>query len=170
MLTGAGEAEIARFIADYGLIRSDVDQLERWSALDGTSVDLVAADDPRHPDTLGTGHPLRRIVYGVADAASLDAIAAELGKDQAITRRADGSFDAIDPLGFAISFQLTCRQQLAIAPEPMNVPAPPRSARSTSWAAMPGSCRNCARCRISRCSCPIWRRWRRSISAASVSA
>jgi catechol 2,3-dioxygenase-like lactoylglutathione lyase family enzyme len=127
VLAGKGDAAAAKFITDYGLKRVDAAGLEpgsveRYEAADGTSIDLVAADDPAHPDTLGTGNALRRSVYGIADMASLDAIADELGKDQPIVRRADGSFDAMDPLGFALAFQLTCRRPIAMAAEAINVP------------------------------------------------
>lgn len=132
VMAGAGSAETAKFITDYGLVRVEAGGIERYEAADGTSIDLVAADDPAHPDTLGTGNTLRRTVYGVADMASLDAIAAELGKDQAIVRRADGSFDAMDPLGFALAFQLTCRRPIDMPAETINVPgAAPQRAPNT---------------------------------------
>ncbi|MDE2619918.1 MAG: hypothetical protein KGL54_07115, partial [Sphingomonadales bacterium] len=132
VFAGAGNPEVAKFLGDYGLTRAETTGVERYEAADGTSIDLVAEDDPAYPDTLGTGNRLRRIVYGVADAASLDAIAAELGKDQPIVRRADGSFDAVDPLGFALAFQLTCRRAIAMPAESLNVPgAAPQRAVNT---------------------------------------
>lgn len=125
VFTGAGREDVAKFLGDYGLVPVAADGVERYEAADGTSLDLVGDDDPAWPDTLGTGKALRQIVYGVADAAALDAIAAELGKDGPIVRRADGSFDARDPLGFALRFQVTCRRAIDLPAETLNAPGAP---------------------------------------------
>jgi len=125
VFAGAGRADIAKFLADYGLERVAAEGAERYAAADGTSIDLVGEDDPAFPDTLGTGKSLRRIVYGVADAAALDAVHAELAKDGPIARRADGSFDTIDPLGFALTFQVTIRTAIDLPAETLNSPGAP---------------------------------------------
>lgn len=129
-----GDEGVAKYLGDYGLTLVGGPQgVERWIALDGTAIDLVDADDPAYPNTLGTPNKLRRIEYGVADVATLDAIAAKLGVTE---RVADGSVDTVDPMGVALRFQLTCRKPLDLAAETINVPgAPPQ--RPVNQVALP---------------------------------
>lgn len=47
---------------------------------------------------------LRKTVLAVADAATLDAIAAGLGKDRGVKRLADGSLESVDDAGFTLGF------------------------------------------------------------------
>jgi len=118
-----GDEAAARFLGDYGLKRVDgPDGVERWEALDGTGIDLVSADDAAYPNTLGTPNRLRRIEYGVADAATLDAIAAELG----VTQRGEGgAVDTVDPMGVSLRFQVSCRRPIALPAETLNAPGAP---------------------------------------------
>jgi catechol 2,3-dioxygenase-like lactoylglutathione lyase family enzyme len=64
---------------------------------------------------------LRETVYGVADAATLDAIEAELKRDRAITR-ADGVLRCVDDMGFALAFQVSVRRPFALPAETVNAP------------------------------------------------
>jgi catechol 2,3-dioxygenase-like lactoylglutathione lyase family enzyme len=79
-------------------------------------------DDHRLPAPLETGAMLRETVYGVADAASLDAIEAELRRDREVTRDAQGVVRARDDMGFALAFQLSARRPLKLAAESVNAP------------------------------------------------
>ena len=49
----------------------------RFEAEDGTAIVLRRKDDPSLPPSLGTASMLRKTTYGVADTATLEAIAAE---------------------------------------------------------------------------------------------
>ena len=69
----------AEYFTDYGLTPVGDG---RFEALDGTSVVIKPREDASLPAPLETGSMLRKTVYGVADTATLDAIAAELGKDR----------------------------------------------------------------------------------------
>lgn len=111
-------AACGQYLVDYGL--SDVGN-GRYEALDGTAVVIRHRDDSTLPPGLGTASLLRETVYGVADAATLDAIAAELGRDRAVTRQ-DGVLRCHDDMGFALAFQLTVRRPLALAAETVNAP------------------------------------------------
>ncbi len=112
----------SKFLSDFGLTRVAAEGvLERWETLNGCSIDLVAPDDATWPNILGTENSLRRVIYGVADAETLDALAIELGKDREIIRRADGSFDTVDAVGVPIGFQVTVRRELDLPPEPVNI-------------------------------------------------
>ncbi len=111
-------AACGQYLVDYGL--SDVGN-GRYEALDGTAVVIRHQDDSTLPPGLGTASLLRETVYGVADAATLDAIAAELGRDRTVTRQG-GVLRCHDDMGFALAFQLTVRRPLALAAETVNAP------------------------------------------------
>jgi catechol 2,3-dioxygenase-like lactoylglutathione lyase family enzyme len=112
-------AACSQYLSDYGL--ADVGG-GRFEALDGTAVVIAPQDDPSLPAPLGTASMLRKTIYGVADAASLDAIAAELGTDREVRRLPDGSIEAHDDAGFLLGFQLTVRRPLELAAEAINAP------------------------------------------------
>jgi len=116
-------AACAQYLADYGLKPVDVNQDGgRFEALDGTAIILARKDDPRLPAPLGTATMLRKTVYGVADQQALDAIAAELERDRAVRRLADGSLESVDDMGFALGFQVTVRRPLDLPAEAVNAP------------------------------------------------
>ncbi len=129
----------SQYLRDFGLARvghpddgagDDGDRdAHVFEALDGTGVILRRRDDPALPPPLGTATMLRQQIYGVRDAAALDAIAVELGKDRAVTRAADGAVDSIDDHGFALRFQVTVRRALDLPGERINSPgsAPQRA-------------------------------------------
>jgi catechol 2,3-dioxygenase-like lactoylglutathione lyase family enzyme len=114
-------AACGRYLIDYGLRDAGGG---RYEALDGTAVVIRAKDDPSLPPGLGTASLLRETVYGVADAATLDAIEAELRRDREVTRR-DGVLRCTDDMGFALAFQVSVRRPLALAAESVNAPGAP---------------------------------------------
>lgn len=111
-----------QYLRDYGLRDAGGD---RYEALDGTAVVLRAHDDPALPPGLGTTSFLRETVYGVADAATLEAIATELSRDRTVHRGADGAVSVRDDTGFALRFQRTQRRMLQMAAECVNAPGAP---------------------------------------------
>jgi catechol 2,3-dioxygenase-like lactoylglutathione lyase family enzyme len=119
-------AACSQYLSDYGLAPVAGG---RFEALDGTAVVVAHKDDTTLPAGLGTASMLRKTVYGVGDAATLQAIAEELGRDREVKRLADGSIEAVDDMGFAIGFQLTVRRALALPAEAINAPgaAPQRA-------------------------------------------
>lgn len=108
-----------RYFTDYGLTPAGDG---RFEALDGTSVVIRPRDDASLPAALETGSMLRKTIYGVADKATLTAIAAELGKDRDVKTLADGSLETVDDLGFALGFQVTVRKALDLPGEVINAP------------------------------------------------
>ena len=119
-------AACERFFTDYGLKPAGNGTFE---ALDGTSVVIRARDDESLPAPLETGSMLRKTIYGVADQATLDRIADELGKDRDVNTLDDDSIESVDDLGFAIGFQVTVRNELDLPAELVNSPgAPPQRA------------------------------------------
>ncbi|MCC8393586.1 VOC family protein [Paraburkholderia sp. MMS20-SJTR3] len=116
-------AACTQYLTDYGLTPIGVSEAGgRFAALDGTAIVIRRRDDPGLPPALGTATLLRETVYGVADAATLEAIARELGKDREVRRRADGSLASVDDAGFALAFQVTVRKPLALPGEASNAP------------------------------------------------
>jgi catechol 2,3-dioxygenase-like lactoylglutathione lyase family enzyme len=107
-----------QYLIDYGL--KDLGG-GRFEALDGTSIVIRDQDDASLPAGLGTSSMLRETVYGVADAASLDAIEAELRRDRKVTRH-DGVVRCVDDMGFALAFQRSVRRPIALAAETVNAP------------------------------------------------
>jgi catechol 2,3-dioxygenase-like lactoylglutathione lyase family enzyme len=116
----------ARFLEDYGLTPVGVSASGgRFEAEDGSAVVLARADDPSLPPSLGTTSALRKTVYGVADDATIAAIAEELGRDRAVRRLADGSIEAQDDMGFMLGFQVTRRRAIHTPAETVNSPGSP---------------------------------------------
>ncbi len=113
----------SQYLVDYGLVpvaRSAAGG--RFEAADGTHITVARKDDPGLPAGLGTASLLRKTIYGVADAATLAAVGAELGRDREVRRLADGALETVDDMGFALGFQVTVRRPIAMAAEAINAP------------------------------------------------
>lgn len=120
-------ATCSRYLTDYGLQPVGATAAGgRFEALDGTAVLLAHQADPTLPPALGTQSFLRKTIYGVKDAATLDAIAAELGRDREVTRLADGSLESTDDMGFTLGFQISVRRPLQLEGEISNAPGAPQ--------------------------------------------
>lgn len=115
-------AACRQYLVDYGLKEAVAG---RFEALDGTAVVVAAADDPALPPAMGTASMLRKTVYGCADQATVDAIAAELSKDREVRRLQGGAIESVDDLGFTLGFQVTVRRPLALPAETVNAPGAP---------------------------------------------
>ena len=112
-----------QFLADYGLqVKDRTAAAARLCALDDTCIIVRHKDDPGLPAAMGPGNKLRKTTYGVQDASTIEAIAAELGKDRQVARFADGSIASVDDQGFAIGFEVTHRKALQLAAEHINAP------------------------------------------------
>lgn len=112
-------AACAQYLTDYGL---EPVGGGRFEALDGTAVVIAAADDPALPPGMGTASMLRKTVYGCADEATVNAIAAQLLKDREVRRLPDGSIESVDDLGFTLGFQVSVRRPLDLPGETVNAP------------------------------------------------
>lgn len=111
-------AACRQYLVDYGLRDAGHD---RFEALDGTAIVIRDKDDATLPPGLGTASMLRETVYGVADAATLQAIATELSRDRSVTQQ-DGVVRALDDMGFALAFQVSVRRPLSLPAETVNAP------------------------------------------------
>ncbi|WP_257449771.1 VOC family protein [Archangium lipolyticum] len=119
-------AACCQYLLDYGLRGVDVNaQGGRFEALDGTHIVIKHHSDPSLPPAMGTASQLRETVYGVADNATLELIATELGRDREVRRDAHGRLHTVDDMGFALAFQVTVRRPLTLAGETVNAPGNP---------------------------------------------
>jgi hypothetical protein len=87
-------AGCSQYLLDYGLERA-TDHPHHYVALDGTGVELFAADADHLPPA-PNGCQMRKCVMGVADAETLQAIARELERDREVRRLPDGSLQSVD--------------------------------------------------------------------------
>src|SRR6202158_1348588 len=87
----------SRYLTDYGLKPVSVTGMGgTFEGLDGTSVTIRGKDDMSLPPPLGTASMLRKTTYGVADAATLAAVGAELRGDREVRTLADSSIESVD--------------------------------------------------------------------------
>jgi catechol 2,3-dioxygenase-like lactoylglutathione lyase family enzyme len=112
-------AGAARYLTDYGLTAAPGG---RFEALDGTAIVVTEARDPNLPAPPAPGCRLRKTVMGVADAATLEDIAAELSRDREVRRRPNGSIESFDDSGFVIGFQITRKTLFTLPGEISNAP------------------------------------------------
>lgn len=115
-------AACAQYLTDYGLEPVGGD---RFEALDGTAIVLAHKDDAGLPAPMPTATMLRKTIYGVADQATLDRIADEIGRDREVRTLADGSLEAVDNAGFTLGFQITVRRPITLPAESVNAPGAP---------------------------------------------
>lgn len=112
-----------RCASDYGLkLIERAPSGASFEALDGTGIQLRKAGDASLPAATAATPNLRETRYGVADAATLQAIGAELGKDRAVETLAEGILRSSDDDGYPISFALTLRRKLSGPLYGINVP------------------------------------------------
>lgn len=116
-----------QYFTDYGLKPTGDGCLQ---ALDGTSVVIKDKADSTLPPALESGAMLRKTVYGVADASTLDEIERELSTDRDVKRSDDGSIELVDDLGFVLGFQVTVRRALDLPGETINSPGAPIQRRA----------------------------------------
>lgn len=112
-----------QYLLDYGLKEVDASGAgASYEALDGSAVVLRHASDATLPPLDAPSPNLRETIYGVADAATLAAIAANLATDREVRTDAEGTLHTVDDGGFGIGFRVT-RRRVIVAPRiGINVP------------------------------------------------
>ncbi|MBZ0129153.1 MAG: VOC family protein [Rhodobacteraceae bacterium] len=107
------------FLVDYGLASVGNG---RFTALDNTAITVREKSDPSLPAPLKTATMLRQTIWGVEDQATLDQIEAELSRDRAVAKAADGTLSCKDDSGFELAFRITRRTVLNLPAELINSP------------------------------------------------
>ena len=111
-------ARCVKYFEDFG-----AEAVERGSqgatfrTLENQTIEVRAAGDAALPPALEPGSTLRLAVWGVDDAAGLEAIGAELSKDREVRRDAAGMLHTKDDSGIPIAFRVA-------QPTPLKVDAP----------------------------------------------
>ena len=120
LLYGVDDLDVcARFYDDFGLEAVERDAAGvRYRLPEGSSFILRKSDDPSLPPAFLNGQGPREIIWGVDTQASLDAVAAELGRDREVRTDPDGTLHARDDAGINIGFRLFDRQALGVAGAP----------------------------------------------------
>ena len=96
-----------RYFEDWGL--QAVERGANGAAFrmpSGQSIVVRSATDTALPAANENGSTLREAIWGVDDAASLEQIGAELGRDRDVKRDNEGGLHARDDAGFAIGFRV----------------------------------------------------------------
>ena len=159
-----------RFFADWGLAAvSDDPACQVWETLNGARVRVCRPDDAALPPPMEAGPTMREVVWGVADAAALDAwgplITSEL--DQIGQRRGASEPDTVSilssvtsspafmlsykvgaPVGSTPTILMPGRTALAAAATPAIRPPPPIATTSVSAIGI------CARISSANVPCP----------------
>jgi catechol 2,3-dioxygenase-like lactoylglutathione lyase family enzyme len=73
---------------------------------EGSTVRVRKIDDPSLPKPFAPGPGLRELVWGVDSERTLDRLAADLGRDRALTIDNDGTLHTNDDAGLAIGFRV----------------------------------------------------------------
>jgi hypothetical protein len=124
-----------RYFEDWGLpsVEKGANGAE-FRMASGQSVVIRPASDAALPAAPDGGSTLREAIWGVEDAASLEAIGAELARDREVRKDARGGLHARDEAGFAIGFRHMSKgsKKGSAAASRMNRPFDPeRRARPT---------------------------------------
>jgi catechol 2,3-dioxygenase-like lactoylglutathione lyase family enzyme len=118
-------AEATQFAADWGLARANSSNasLVRFHALDGSEIEIVAADtaDPACRP-VGADSGVNEITWGVSDPAGLTELAKELGRDREVRFDEAGVLHATDDLGIGLAFRLARRNREPSEPTRFNAP------------------------------------------------
>ncbi|MGY8682112.1 hypothetical protein Q2941_30700 [Bradyrhizobium sp. UFLA05-153] len=121
----------ARLLTDYGLTPMQSSESGgRFEAIDSTSVVIAHESDASLPAPPSLGCRLRKTMMGVANTATLEAIAAEFCRDRDVHYLDDGSIESIDDANFAIGFQVSVRREFVLQGEFSNAPERTCSGRS----------------------------------------
>jgi catechol 2,3-dioxygenase-like lactoylglutathione lyase family enzyme len=132
-----------QFLLDYGLDPVGYHPAEGgvYAALDGTGLVVRPAHDPSLPPLppKAATPSLRETVYGVADAATLAALKANLEADRDVRVDADGTLHCLDDSGFGIAFMVTRRRPYQARYLGFNVPGQPPGRAPNDCAADPSA-------------------------------
>ena len=118
----------SRFARDWGLdeVQSAEADARLFRSADGSEVVFVPVDVAR-ADRIPVGAPsgINAVIWGVADQASLDAVAAELAGDREAVIGEDGVLRSADDLGIGLWFRINQRKPVPFQPARYNAPGQP---------------------------------------------
>ncbi|HGS6999541.1 TPA: glyoxalase, partial [Klebsiella pneumoniae] len=107
----------AKFMRDFGLT-SDAGG-RGFTTLSGAQVMLNPINSPDLPPAFEAGNTLRRMTWGVADRAALEALRPKLAQQPAF-REVDGALECQDPNGMTLRVQVSQQTPVELDVEPIN--------------------------------------------------
>lgn len=112
----------ARFYTNFGLTASsDSARAKVFATNDDTSIELRSCDDNGLPAPVTGGSTIREILWAVSSQEELDAIAAELTRDRAVTCDEEGTLHSVDDDGYGVAFRIGRRRKIEPAPNLLNI-------------------------------------------------
>ncbi|MGM0987327.1 MAG: VOC family protein [Pseudomonadota bacterium] len=108
------------FAEDFGLTKIEEDgRGATFEALNGARLVVRAIDDPALPEAFEEGSTLRRMTWGVADAAALDELRERLRGQPGYVDHGD-SLECRDPNGLAVRIRPTALREVELEVTPIN--------------------------------------------------
>lgn len=112
-----------RFAADFGLtpLQHDGDSGTNavFETLDGGRLSVRPVDDPELPEAFEEGSTLRRMTWGVADAAALDALRERLSDQPGFIDHGD-ALECRDPNGMTVRVRVSTLRHVELEVTPIN--------------------------------------------------
>ncbi|MDU7820942.1 MAG: glyoxalase, partial [Klebsiella sp.] len=107
----------AKFMHDFGLAGDASGRV--FTTLSGARVELNPIGSPDLPPAFEAGNTLRRMTWGVADQAALEALRPKLERQPGF-RRVDGALECLDPNGMTLRVQVSQQTAVELNVEPIN--------------------------------------------------
>ncbi len=112
VFSAADPSDLIRFFEDFGLSGERTAAGADFLLPEGSKVLVRKDDDPSLPPKFLSGDGPREVIWGVDSQASLDELEADLRRDRAVTKDADGTIRTLDPAGLRIGFRVFNRKPL----------------------------------------------------------
>lgn len=119
--------QAGRYAGDWGLSKAGgSDDAHLFRTVDGCEIEFFSPDpaDPRRT-AVGDLSGICEVTWGVANAADLAAIQAELARDRVAEIDSAGVLRSRDDLGIGIAFRVSARRHVSFAPSRYNQPGQP---------------------------------------------
>ncbi|MFD1803757.1 VOC family protein [Mixta tenebrionis] len=107
----------AKFMGDFGLTRDASGH--QFTTLSGARLELSPIDSPDLPPAFEPGNTLRRMTWGVADRAALEALRPKLAQQPGF-RATEEVLECRDPNGMTLRIQVTQQTAVQLNVEPIN--------------------------------------------------
>ena len=112
-----------RFFEDFGLPSTERRaDLACFTLEEGSQLVLRHRDDPVLPATTMQGDGVREVIWGIADQAALETLAADLGRDREVRRDANGAAHFTTDFGLPMGLSVYAKKPVVSAPDPVNAP------------------------------------------------
>ncbi|MCE8023918.1 MULTISPECIES: VOC family protein [Halomonadaceae] len=114
---GVEDLEVGkRFVTDFGLSQvSDT----AFETLNGARLNLAPIDDPALPPAFESGSTLRRMTWGAADSAALEALKTRLADQPGFVDRGD-HIECQDPNGMTVAIRVDSLREVELDVTPIN--------------------------------------------------